>query len=806
MATFFPISFPTNAQLASAGSFSGTETDFFPASGDAGIFVAMLSTSEVGKQISALPDAVLYSIAGLGQAPAPEDETALTGLSIYARAQVTGDKDINGKSIAPYYIYTQVSSASPVSDDVLAQTYGPASTSMFTKIIVPALPKDAVVGLGTAHYDTLYLVVNGAALSQLRTIGLNDGQIGRFLLTDGSVTGARTAAWGGDWLNSFVYNPGLTTPTSTAQFDPTALKAITDYATDAGETLGTANKLALKALGLAKNDISLDFNYTAATTAAAGLEQTKIDTFSSVARQGLTAIDVADKFYATYLATSGNVAQATGTASVHLLAAELSGLAGEFVGAQVTAAGVAVLAGFSSPLLVVGVPVVAGLVVGGFVAGVLQEGITYNATNFANNYNLFTPKDAIGTRDLAAPSEALASTFPQSSPAPVFSSALGTAKPTSSWSYNVDTGEFKWLTSAGAATETQVLSSLGLSPSTLGVTLRGDQYANSNDTLLGTAGPDVLQGFAGDDVLFGGGGNDVLDGGAGSNSALYPASAANYSVRVNSDGTLTVSDLRAGSPDGIDTLTSIQKLTFSDISLSSTTALNATQAQEVSRVLRIDPSSAAAIALGPTLPTTDQVSISKVVASAAINTTSVATISYQFFTGSTPSSAGLDFLLAPAGSNVNNLNSPYYQSFSIENRYINFAVNLGAGAGAGAGAFLQGYGSLSFFDAFKKAYAVIFGGTPTDAKIHSILDPVLSYNGGETRQQYFATYGGDGLNGIGTKAAAVGWLMSEAEKADLGTFALSNDAYLSDMAQAQAAFAINLVGAYGKPSFAYGGG
>jgi len=61
----------------------------------------------------------------------------------------------------------------------------------------------------------------------------------------------------------------------------------------------------------------------------------------------------------------------------------------------------------------------------------------------------------------------------------------------------------------------------------------------------------------------------------------------------------------------------------------------------------------------------------------AASTSSVATLSYQFFTGSTPSAAGMDYLLSPKGINSNNLNSDYYQSFSLENRYINFSVNLG---------------------------------------------------------------------------------------------------------------------------------
>lgn len=186
---------------------------------------------------------------------------------------------------------------------------------------------------------------------------------------------------------------------------------------------------------------------------------------------------------------------------------------------------------------------------------------------------------------------------------------------------------------------------------------------------------------------------------------------------------------------------------------------------------------------------------------AAGATTSVATLSYQFFNGKIPSLAGVDYLVSPTGPNANNLNSAYYQSFSLENRYINFAVNLGK-VGEGAAKFTADYGALSLFEATRKAYATVFGVTPTDAKVHALLDPSFVLGGQTmTRAEYFAYYGGDGANGLGTKAAMVGWLLGEAVKADVGMYAKANDAFLSDLADG-ATFAIDLVGVYGKPEFA----
>lgn len=189
--------------------------------------------------------------------------------------------------------------------------------------------------------------------------------------------------------------------------------------------------------------------------------------------------------------------------------------------------------------------------------------------------------------------------------------------------------------------------------------------------------------------------------------------------------------------------------------------------------------------------------IAKLVA-AADATTSVATLSYLFFTGAIPSQGGIDYLVAPTGGNTNNLNSAYYQSFNLENRYINFAVNLGK-SGEGKDAFAAKYGALTLFEATREAYKTIFGAAPVDAKVHALID---------TRVDYFASYGGDGPNGIGTKAAMVGWLLAEAEKGDVGVMARSNAAWLVDLSDASAPFAVNILDpalGYYRTEFIFGG-
>lgn len=187
--------------------------------------------------------------------------------------------------------------------------------------------------------------------------------------------------------------------------------------------------------------------------------------------------------------------------------------------------------------------------------------------------------------------------------------------------------------------------------------------------------------------------------------------------------------------------------------------------------------------------------------------TTVANLSYNFFTGATPTAFGLNYLISPTGGNANSLNSAYYQSFSAENRFINFSVNLGKN-GAGQASFAAAYGSLSLADAATKAYVEIFGFAPAAGLINTILTAQVpnGLGGTFTRADYFAYYGGDGANGVGTKAAMVGFLLAVAANEHIGVYAKANDAFLADLANdGQAKFNTSLVGTYGdQPTFATG--
>ncbi len=345
------------------------------------------------------------------------------------------------------------------------------------------------------------------------------------------------------------------------------------------------------------------------------------------------------------------------------------------------------------------------------------------------------------------------------------------------------------------------------------------------DTLTGSSGNDLIRGYAGDDLFVASGGTDTLDGGAGSNRLKLSGSYGSYSVTGSGAGAWTVQDIRPGAPDGRITTTGVQALQFLDSTLTAANAPGVTTVNALETGFgtagRTPVTSATAQAATITLADGSTVAnpvyaqraglldVAAKVDAGALTlaaaqrqvghyfdaTTSVATLAYAFFTGKTPSAAGYDYLVN-SPTNPNDLNDAYYARFSEENRYINFAVNLGK-LGEGAAAFTAKYGALSLNDAVKTAYQEVFGFAADDANVSAILTAPTGIPGIATRADYFAAYGLDGPGGIGTKAAMVGFLLVEAVKADLGVYALANDGLLDALTAGSAQYNVDLKTAYG---------
>lgn len=320
------------------------------------------------------------------------------------------------------------------------------------------------------------------------------------------------------------------------------------------------------------------------------------------------------------------------------------------------------------------------------------------------------------------------------------------------------------------------------------------------ENAIGGTAADIINGNASANRVTGGQGNDTMDGGLGVDTAVFSGRSANYAITALSTGGWQVKDILGA--DGTDFVINIESLAFSDRDVA---LVDSRVASGMAELLRLKPLSVGAESLSKTLATdmaaggTYANAIGQVI-KAADSTTSVAVMSYQFFTGRTPTTAGMDYLISPDGPNPNNLNSAYYQYFDYGNRYINFAVNLGK-VGEGAASFASAYGALNLTEATRKAYATIFGLTPTDQKLHDLLDVSLPLNGQTmSRAEYFAYYGQDGLNGQGTKAAMVGWLLGEAAKADVGVYAKSLAAFYADELTRDV-FGADLIGVYAKPEY-----
>ena len=118
-------------------------------------------------------------------------------------------------------------------------------------------------------------------------------------------------------------------------------------------------------------------------------------------------------------------------------------------------------------------------------------------------------------------------------------------------------------TGIGGDAEGDTLSGIeNLTGSAYADTLTGDGGANALD---GGAGNDVLTGGAGNDTLHGGTGSDILDGGADTDTAVFDQAFSDYTVTVDPvSGAITVTAVA----DGMDVLTGIENIRFSDGTIS----------------------------------------------------------------------------------------------------------------------------------------------------------------------------------------------------------------------------------------------
>jgi hypothetical protein len=190
-----------------------------------------------------------------------------------------------------------------------------------------------------------------------------------------------------------------------------------------------------------------------------------------------------------------------------------------------------------------------------------------------------------------------------------------------------------------------------------------------------------------------------------------------------------------------------------------------------------------------------------VVLNSADNDVNVAVQAYQFFTGKTPSKIGLDYLVNST-TNTTDLNDPYYAQFGLENRYINFAVNLGV-IGDGAAGFASTYGALTFDSFVGVAYETIIGSSYAQAAGINTVAAIADIAGRKAAFEAIARQAGV-INAastpaqvdIATKAALIGYLMAEGIKADVGIYAAGANNFVNALVNGNAQYNVNLLTTY----------
>jgi len=89
----------------------------------------------------------------------------------------------------------------------------------------------------------------------------------------------------------------------------------------------------------------------------------------------------------------------------------------------------------------------------------------------------------------------------------------------------------------------------------------GSQY---DDTIAGNDEDNLLYAKDGDDIITGAGGDDYIDAGMGEDTVNYSGNFNDYTIENQANGSLSVSDDRGESFDGVDTLSNTENLQFAD--------------------------------------------------------------------------------------------------------------------------------------------------------------------------------------------------------------------------------------------------
>ena len=185
------------------------------------------------------------------------------------------------------------------------------------------------------------------------------------------------------------------------------------------------------------------------------------------------------------------------------------------------------------------------------------------------------------------------------------------------------------------------------------------------------------------------------------------------------------------------------------------------------------------------------------------STTAVAIETYQFFTGKAPSAAGLAYLVH-SDTNTADLNDAYYAKFSQENRFINFAINLGV-FGDGATSFAATYGAgVTYGQVVASAHDKIIGNTVAQAAGVDVAASVAFFSR-QANIDYLTAFvkANTGLTDaakieLAVKAALIGEILNAATQTGLGGYAKATASMILDLSDGTltSSDAVNIFTAY----------
>ncbi|MEC9249717.1 MAG: cadherin domain-containing protein [Pseudomonadota bacterium] len=95
-----------------------------------------------------------------------------------------------------------------------------------------------------------------------------------------------------------------------------------------------------------------------------------------------------------------------------------------------------------------------------------------------------------------------------------------------------------------------------------GVVIENAIGGTGNEVFIGNDADNVLTGNAGNDSFYASAGNDTFRGGTGNDTAYFSGSSTDYSVTTNGSGNTVVTDLRAGSPNGVVELIDVENIVY----------------------------------------------------------------------------------------------------------------------------------------------------------------------------------------------------------------------------------------------------